>query len=283
MATASVTNTFVNATTADATDVNQNFTDVVTFLNGSVLHLDGSKAMSGNLDASSNKIVNLTSGTADSDAVNLGQLNSVFPVGQVTMFAGSSAPSGWIFCDGQAINRTTYADLFAAISTTYGVGDGATTFNVPNLQGKFVIGESGSYALAATGGSANAVLGAHTHADSFGVTINSGTAAHTHSTPAHAHDLTSGNTNFWRVSGTLSGSTGSIMVFGSYVGRNNIGTESTDTGGSGTSGGASGSASHGHTGSVTGSVGAVNETTASLTNANMPPYIALNYIIRTGV
>lgn len=77
MATAAVTNTFVAATAAEAAEVNTNFTDLVTFLNNSVVHRDGSKAMTGNFDAGSNKIVNLTDGTADSDAVNFGQLKEI--------------------------------------------------------------------------------------------------------------------------------------------------------------------------------------------------------------
>lgn len=59
------------------------------------------------------------------------------PTGCVQMFAGSTAPQGWLYCNGQAVSRTTYADLFAVIGTTYGSGDGSTTFNVPNFVGIF--------------------------------------------------------------------------------------------------------------------------------------------------
>lgn len=59
------------------------------------------------------------------------------PPGQITMYGGSSAPSGWLLCDGSAVSRTTYAALFTAISTTFGIGDGSTTFNVPDLRGVF--------------------------------------------------------------------------------------------------------------------------------------------------
>lgn len=62
------------------------------------------------------------------------------PIGCVQAFAGSSAPSGWLLCYGQAVSRTTYADLFTVISTTYGTGDGSTTFNVPDLRGRVVAG-----------------------------------------------------------------------------------------------------------------------------------------------
>lgn len=90
------------------------------------------------------------------------------PAGTVSMFGGSSAPSGWLLCQGQAVSRTTYADLFAVIGTTYGSGNGSTTFNLPNLQGKFALGKSSSYALGSTGGAATVTLTtdqipAHTH------------------------------------------------------------------------------------------------------------------------
>jgi microcystin-dependent protein len=62
------------------------------------------------------------------------------PAGSITMFAGSSAPSGWLLCDGSAVSRTTYAALFAIVSTTYGAGDGSTTFNLPDTRGIFVRG-----------------------------------------------------------------------------------------------------------------------------------------------
>lgn len=65
---------------------------------------------------------------------------TVFPPGQISMFAGATAPSGWLFCQGQAVNRLTYASLFAAIGTTYGTGDGQFTFNLPNTNGVFVRG-----------------------------------------------------------------------------------------------------------------------------------------------
>ena len=85
------------------------------------------------------------------------------PAGFVTWSASNVFPSGrWLAADGSAVSRTTYAELFAAIGTTYGVGDGSTTFNVPNLQGRLVIGV-GTDALGATGGSRNAITVSHTH------------------------------------------------------------------------------------------------------------------------
>ena len=63
-----------------------------------------------------------------------------FLVGQVNFFATSSAPAGFLKCSGQAVSRTTYAALFTAIGTLYGVGDGSTTFNLPDLRGEFIRG-----------------------------------------------------------------------------------------------------------------------------------------------
>lgn len=61
-----------------------------------------------------------------------------FLIGQVVFMAGANAPSGFLKCNGQLVSRTTYASLFAVIGTTYGAGDGATTFNLPDLRGEFV-------------------------------------------------------------------------------------------------------------------------------------------------
>lgn len=60
--------------------------------------------------------------------------------GSVSFFAFTTPPTGWLKCNGQAVSRTTYATLFAAIGTYYGAGDGSTTFNVPDLRGEFIRG-----------------------------------------------------------------------------------------------------------------------------------------------
>ena len=62
------------------------------------------------------------------------------PSGTIITFAGSTAPAGYLECNGQAVDRTTYAALFAVVGTAFGVGDGSTTFNVPDLRGEFVRG-----------------------------------------------------------------------------------------------------------------------------------------------
>jgi microcystin-dependent protein len=139
---------------------------------------------------------------------------AVIPPGSVWDFCGSSLPSGWLFCDGSAVSRTTYAALFTAIGTSYGSGNGSTTFNVPDSRGRVTVGRDnmgGSSAsrmtsttmspngttLGATGGTEThaltpAQLAAHTHtfsattsAPSATVLLNAGgnsvaSAGHTH-------------------------------------------------------------------------------------------------------
>lgn len=68
------------------------------------------------------------------------EAEAVLPAGFVIAFAANSAPSGYLLCNGAAISRTTYGTLFAAIGTTYGAGDGSTTFNLPNLTDRFIQG-----------------------------------------------------------------------------------------------------------------------------------------------
>ncbi len=78
--------------------------------------------------------------------------------GTVLPFTKSTAPDGWIICNGSAYSRTTYANLFAVIGTTFGSGDGSTTFNVPDLRDRVAVGSGSTYALADTGGEATHTL-----------------------------------------------------------------------------------------------------------------------------
>lgn len=130
------------------------------------------------------------------------------PSGTLVAFAGSSAPSSWLLCYGQAISRTTYSDLFSAIGTIWGNGDGSTTFNVPDLRGRLVAGAdnmggspagrlgggasggiTGSATVGATGGEQNhqltvSELAAHTHAGS-NTTVSFGTGGGSSVTTAY--------------------------------------------------------------------------------------------------
>ena len=77
---------------------------------------------------------------ADGTATCVADQNSSVPTGVISAFAGTAAPTGYLMCDGTAISRVTFATLFAAIGTTYGPGDGSSTFNLPNLRGRVPVG-----------------------------------------------------------------------------------------------------------------------------------------------
>ena len=110
-------------------------------------------------------------------AVTQEKLNSsvtLVPTGAIMPFAMNSAPSGWLAADGTAVSRTTYATLFAAIGTTYGTGNGSTTFNLPDLRGIFVRGINSqtisgvTYSGGTLGTKQGDSVGPHTHSASVG-------------------------------------------------------------------------------------------------------------------
>lgn len=91
---------------------------------------------------------------------------NIMPTGLIAPYGGSTAPDGWLLCDGAAVSRTTYAELFAIIASAYGNGDGSTTFNLPNLKGRAPVGLDAAQTefdvLGETGGAK--LQAAHTHA-----------------------------------------------------------------------------------------------------------------------
>jgi len=202
--------------------------------------------------ASTTKVSNLNSDLLDDQE---GAWYS--PPGMISMFAGSSAPSGWIICDGSAISRTTYANLFSAIGLSYGSGDGSTTFNVPNLKGKVPVGldsaDSSFDALGETGG----------HKE---------TQSHTHAGDAHTHTgttATEGAHTHNYVDYTPDG--GAAVNFGSQYTVGGL-TNYTRTTQAGTA--------HSHTFTTSGASAASTGSFGGGNAGNLQPYIVLNYIIK---
>lgn len=111
-------------------------------------------------------------------------ISILIPSGTISPYAGATAPSLWLLCDGTAVSRTTYAALFAVCSTTYGAGNGTTTFNLPDLKGRVPVGKSTDTefdVLGETGGEkthvlTEAELAAHTHTVGYKIG-NSGSGA----------------------------------------------------------------------------------------------------------
>jgi microcystin-dependent protein len=154
------------------------------------------------------------------------------PTGGLVMWPTGSAPSGFLLCTGTAVSRTTYAALFAVVGTTFGSGDGSTTFNLPNYTNRMPYGTT----VGATGGSADAVVVSHTH------TATSTDSGHTHletyySATGGGFGLQSGPNDYQATKQT-------------GVGNANITTT-------------------------------VNSTGSSGTGANLPPYLGINFIIKT--
>lgn len=118
---------------------NPPFRDIEAMLS-SVLVRDGRAGMVGPLPMSGFPITNLGASADPSHAATVGQVQGASPVGVVVAYAGSSAPSGWLLCFGQAVSRASFPELFAVIGTTYGAGDGATTFNLPDCRDVAIVG-----------------------------------------------------------------------------------------------------------------------------------------------
>lgn len=239
---------------------NQALDDIVAVLNGTTASTPnltaGSFKVSGTAVTSVAADLNILSGAAAAGvtATEFGYLNGVTsaiqtqlnaistpPTASITMYGGTSAPTGWLLCNGDAVSRSTYADLFTIVGETYGAGDASSTFNLPDLRDRFAIGAGTTYAAAATGGAAThtlteAEMPSHTH-----------TATSTVTDPGHSHVLPYGD----------SGSEGD-----GWDGNGNSSTTNSATTG----------ITVATTNAATGGGGAHN---------NLPPYIGLAFIIKT--
>lgn len=113
----------------------------------------------------------------------------IIPVGSVTIHSINSAPAGWLLCDGTAVSRTTYSDLFDIVGTSFGVGDGSTTFNTPDLKGRTPAGyDSSDSDFDSIGNADGEITHTLTEAEVAGHTHNGTTASgnfdsHTHNLP----------------------------------------------------------------------------------------------------
>lgn len=234
--------------TLDAADVNNPLNIIKDVING-------------NIDQDNIKAASITAANCSSEIVN---------VGEIRMYGGATAPTGWLLCDGTAINRTTYAALYAVTSTTFGIGDNSTTFNVPDMRGRTTIGvgtgtgggTSGTGVI--TGGTAltararGAWLGGQTTTSTHTHTGDS----HTHTGPAHYHDSL-GEDSVCFNNDQVSTCPSNFHALGAATSTHGY-TSTSGTGATGASG--------------TGATGAMS---ANATPAIMQPSVTVNYIIKT--
>lgn len=183
--------------------------------------------------------------------------NNVVPAGSLLMWSTASAPSGYLLCNGAAVSRSTYAALFAVIGTTFGAGDTTTTFNVPNYTNRMPYGTT----IGTTGGSADAIVVTHTHTLSGTTGAMSANATHTHTATDSGHTHLANGFGGAQPGLTTSG-TPINGQSSTTVGYANISVSSANV-------------DHTHTLS-----GTTSSAGSSGTNANLPPYLGINFIIK---
>lgn len=191
------------------------------------------------------------------------------PTGAIFQWPTGAAPTGYLLCDGSAVSRSTYSALFGVISTAFGVGDNSTTFNLPNLSGRFAVGFDAAQtefdALGETGGAKTVTLTesqmpAHTHVQNAHTHVQD---AHTHVQTGHTHTIPVGATDdtaapFDRAdAGTNTSGANATTATGSTVAVNQNAT------------------------AVNQNATAVNQSTGGgAAHANLPPYLVVNFIIK---
>ena len=141
--------------------------------------------------------------------------------GSIQIYSGTSVPTGYLECNGQAVSRTTYSELYKVIGTKYGSGDGSTTFNLPNLSGRIAIGSNSSYTIGSKGGEYThelkiAEMPSHTHtfkgtevtsgSTMTGLTAKgtfTGKATTSTSSGSHSHGISAGTKGDFTVGNTF--------------------------------------------------------------------------------
>jgi microcystin-dependent protein len=129
----------------------------------------------------------------------------VVPAGAVMAFAGENPPPGWLLCDGSAVSRITYPDLYAAIGNSHGSGDGATTFNVPDYRGRFLRGVDGTAGRDPDDASRTAMSAGGNTGDDVGSVQGDQLASHSHTAYARWAGVQTGTAvwtnSFWTGTG----------------------------------------------------------------------------------
>jgi len=175
------------------------------------------------------------------------------PSGSLFMWPTGTAPTGYLLCNGTAVSRSTYATLYSLIGDTFGAGDGSTTFNLPDYRDRMPVGAGTTYSAASSGGSKDATLVSHNHTNDNPGNFITGSLNSNIGGSSGYIGSTSG------VISASSGTTNHVQTAGPYP-STFYRSWSISAG------------SHTHTISTEGSSG---------TNANLPPYLGIYFIIKT--
>jgi microcystin-dependent protein len=168
------------------------------------------------------------------------------PSGTIITSAAAAAPTGYLACDGSAVSRSTYGALFSAIGTSFGAGDGSTTFNLPDTQGRVPVGR-------APGGDSTV----DTLGKNEGLAMASRHPRHNHTVPAHAHDMT--HTHTFTTGVNSGGGFGAVSSGSAFAGNG-----------------------HTHGGTTDGSSSSLTGTQSAFsTQDNNPSFLTVNYFVKT--
>lgn len=272
----SIPNAFTSGTAIVAADVNANFDAVKTMVNTTGVP---------KLQASVVTSASIAAGAVDYAALAESQR---WDSGDLKWSARTTPSTGWLKCDGSAVSRSTYSLLFSAIGTSFGVGDGSTTFNLPDARGRTLIAPDGGAGRVSSSNALGQASGSQSHtldtnqipAHKHPITVSSGTtgiSATTVSAGSHTHNVSGTAT----ISGSFVG-TGATSV---YQG----GSEATRTGSTSATATVSGSAesagSHTHSVTITDSghthTASSSDTGLGQSHNNMQPYTVGNLFIKT--